>query len=130
VSIGAGATGESVLSGILAAGQDAEYIRHSCTDFAWSRSLASWPDAATTTCVMSLPTTSPHLYPFASLLGAGVDTTASSDATYGPLDPWEVIRAARERTPPRERCWGQRAGHAGHGAPADLSLLRVPSSFA
>ena len=40
----------------------------------------------------------PHLYPFASLLDAGVRVHASSDAPFGPLDPWEVIRAARDRT--------------------------------
>ena len=39
----------------------------------------------------------PHLYPFASLLAAGVDAVASSDAPYGPADPWEVIRAACQR---------------------------------
>lgn len=40
------------------------------------------------------------LYPFASLLAAGVAVTASSDAPFGPLDPWSVIRAARDRTDP------------------------------
>ena len=39
----------------------------------------------------------PHLYPFASLLAAGVDAVASSDAPYGPADPWKVIRAASRR---------------------------------
>lgn len=39
----------------------------------------------------------PHLYPFASLLAAGVDAVASSDAPYGPADPWQVIRAASRR---------------------------------
>ena len=39
----------------------------------------------------------PHLYPFGSLLAAGVDVAASSDAPYGPLDPWAVIAAARDR---------------------------------
>lgn len=39
----------------------------------------------------------PHLYPFASLLDAGVDAVASSDAPYGPADPWQVIRAASRR---------------------------------
>ena len=40
------------------------------------------------------------LYPYASLLGAGIPTVASSDAPYGPLDPWEVMRAARDRRTP------------------------------
>ena len=39
----------------------------------------------------------PHLYRFASLLAAGVDVVASSDAPYGPADPWQVIRAASRR---------------------------------
>ncbi|MCW2866676.1 MAG: amidohydrolase family protein [Marmoricola sp.] len=39
----------------------------------------------------------PHLYPYASLLAAGVEVRPSSDAPYGPLDPWEVVRAARDR---------------------------------
>jgi predicted amidohydrolase YtcJ len=40
----------------------------------------------------------PHLYPFASLVAAGVDVVASSDAPFGPLDPWQVMAAARDRT--------------------------------
>ncbi len=39
----------------------------------------------------------PHLYRYASLLEAGVDVVPSSDAPYGPLDPWQVMRAAVER---------------------------------
>lgn len=39
----------------------------------------------------------PDLYRFASLIAAGVDVVASSDAPYGPLDPWAVLRAASER---------------------------------
>lgn len=42
----------------------------------------------------------PCLYRFGSLLDAGVDTLASSDAPYGPLDPWAVIAAAVERRTP------------------------------
>jgi predicted amidohydrolase YtcJ len=38
-----------------------------------------------------------HLYPFASLLAAGVDAVASSDAPYGPADPWQVVRSACRR---------------------------------
>jgi predicted amidohydrolase YtcJ len=37
------------------------------------------------------------LYPIASLLAAGVPTYGSSDAPFGPLDPWEAMRAAAHR---------------------------------
>lgn len=41
----------------------------------------------------------PFLYRFGTLVEAGVDTVASSDAPYGPDDPWRVIEAAvRRRT--------------------------------
>jgi predicted amidohydrolase YtcJ len=40
------------------------------------------------------------LYRYASLLAAGIPVTASSDAPYGPLDPWLALRAARDRTVP------------------------------
>ncbi|NNH70867.1 amidohydrolase family protein [Nocardia uniformis] len=40
----------------------------------------------------------PYLYPYASLLRAGVKVTPSSDAPHGPLDPWAVMRAATDRT--------------------------------
>lgn len=40
------------------------------------------------------------LYRYGSLLAAGIPVTASSDAPYGPLDPWLVLRAARDRTVP------------------------------
>jgi len=40
------------------------------------------------------------LYPYASLLAAGVPTVVSSDAPYGPLDPWAIMRAARDRRTP------------------------------
>ncbi len=43
------------------------------------------------------PADQPHLYPHASLLDAGVTTLISSDAPYGPLDPWSVLRASRDR---------------------------------
>lgn len=38
-----------------------------------------------------------HLYPYAGLLNAGVPTCASSDAPYGPVDPWQIIGSARDR---------------------------------
>lgn len=42
-----------------------------------------------------------HLYPYASLLAAGVPVAASSDAPYGDVDPWRTIAAAAVR---RTRC--------------------------
>ena len=40
------------------------------------------------------------LYPYHSLLEAAVPTVASSDAPYGPVDPWAIMRAARDRRTP------------------------------
>jgi predicted amidohydrolase YtcJ len=40
------------------------------------------------------------LWRYGSLLAAGVTTVASSDAPYGARDPWEVLRAARDRLTP------------------------------
>ena len=37
------------------------------------------------------------LYRFQSLIDAGVPTIASSDAPYGPLNPWEIMQAAVDR---------------------------------
>ncbi|MEQ6900373.1 amidohydrolase family protein [Nocardioides sp. YIM 152588] len=37
------------------------------------------------------------LYPFASLRDAGVPVAASSDAPFGDLDPWRVVRSAARR---------------------------------
>ena len=37
------------------------------------------------------------LYRYESLCAAGVEVLPSSDAPYGPLDPWAVMRTARER---------------------------------
>lgn len=89
------------------------------------------------------------LYPLGSLLAAGVPTSVSSDAPYGPLDPWHVIRAARDRKTPRghvlgpaERITARKAlssyqtdpdGHPRRispGAYADLVLLHCPLSEA
>jgi predicted amidohydrolase YtcJ len=47
------------------------------------------------------------LYRCASLLQAGIPVALSSDAPYGPLDPWAVINAAVARRTPS----GQVAGH-------------------
>jgi len=80
------------------------------------------------------------LYPVASLLAAGVPTFGSSDAPFGPLDPWVAMRAAVERKTPSGQILGapQRVDpatalalyNAGSsvvvGAPADLVLLSVP----
>ena len=81
-----------------------------------------------------------HLYRFASLLSTGVDAVASSDAPYGPVDPWQVIRAATRRDLlPEERVTPE-AALAGYlrgpelgprrrvrpGEPAALTLLHVP----
>lgn len=92
------------------------------------------------------PADLPHLYRFRSLLTAGIPTVASSDAPFGPADPWAVIRAARDRRTasgltlgPDERVTAATALdgylratprmpcttlHA--GLPADLVLLHVP----
>ena len=52
------------------------------------------------------PADRPDLYRCATLLSAGVPVALSSDAPFGPLDPWAVIAAAvTRRTPP-----GQVAG--------------------
>ena len=40
------------------------------------------------------------LYPYRSLLEASIPTVASSDAPYGPPDPWAIMRAARDRRTP------------------------------
>jgi predicted amidohydrolase YtcJ len=80
------------------------------------------------------------LYRCRSLLDAGVPLALSSDAPYGPLDPWAVMAAAvcrRTRTgavvAPAERLvWADAlAGYLGGrrvvpGAPADLVLLDRP----
>lgn len=44
------------------------------------------------------PEDRPHLYPHASLLRAGIRVAISSDAPFGPVDPWANLVAARDRT--------------------------------
>lgn len=88
------------------------------------------------------------LWPYASLLAAGAAVAPSSDAPFGPLDPWAVLRAARDRLTPAGRVLraeervpvatalagmlaplaapGDRARRVRPGAPADLVLLHVP----
>jgi predicted amidohydrolase YtcJ len=39
----------------------------------------------------------PHVYPFASLLAAGIPAVSSSDAPYGPLNPWLCMATAVSR---------------------------------
>jgi predicted amidohydrolase YtcJ len=90
----------------------------------------------------------PDLYRYASLQDAGVTVVPSSDAPYGPLDPWEIMRSARDRrgasrAPVNAKEWVSasmvltgylRHPHSLHspprkvraGAPADLVLLRLP----
>jgi predicted amidohydrolase YtcJ len=88
------------------------------------------------------------LYRVRSLLDGGVGCALSSDAPYGPLDPWAVITAAVRRTSPSGHVIGPAerltpgqalAGYlsppgdpgapprrVAAGLPADLVLLRVP----
>jgi len=88
------------------------------------------------------------LYRIASLQAAGVPTVCSSDAPYGPADPWAVLRAAAQRrTPagevlgPQERITvraalngylsslaypGGPARRVAIGVPADLVLMHEP----
>jgi predicted amidohydrolase YtcJ len=79
----------------------------------------------------------PHLYRYASLLAAGVEVRPSSDSPYGPLDPWQVIRAARdrdlgreERVPAATALAGYLSGRIEVGAPARVCLLHVPRAQA
>jgi predicted amidohydrolase YtcJ len=90
----------------------------------------------------------PDLYRCASLLAGGVAVGGSTDAPFGPDDPWIAVRAANERRAPSGRKVGSdrglgpaaalhlflgpldRPGGAARritpGAPADLCLLDVP----
>jgi len=90
----------------------------------------------------------PFLWPFASLVSAGVAVACSSDAPYGELDPWQTVVAARDRIAPSGRVVGPgervrpQAALAGFlapldapggaprtvqvGAPADLVMLGRP----
>jgi predicted amidohydrolase YtcJ len=92
------------------------------------------------------------LYRCRSLIEAGVPLAPSSDAPYGPLDPWAVIAAAAARRTPSGRTAGPAerlstaealAGYLSDpadpggpprrihtGVPADLVLLRVPRAVA
>lgn len=61
----------------------------------------------------------PDLWPFASLLKAGVAVGCSSDAPYGDLDPWRSVAAAAHRTAQSGRVVG-----AGERVPARVTLDR------
>jgi predicted amidohydrolase YtcJ len=52
------------------------------------------------------PRDQPDLWRYATLRAQQVDVVPSSDAPYGPLDPWEVLRAARDRQTPSGRVLG------------------------
>ncbi len=88
------------------------------------------------------------LYRIGSLRAAGIPVACSSDAPYGPADPWAVMRAAAERRTPGGEVLGPderievRQALRGYltspaypggpprrvaiGAPADLVLMQVP----
>lgn len=88
------------------------------------------------------------LYPYRTLLEADIAVVASSDAPYGPVDPWAIIRAARDRRTPEgavllpHECVDAETALAGYLAPlenpsrlgreirvgteADLVLLDAP----
>jgi len=90
----------------------------------------------------------PHLYRCASLLAGGVAVAGSTDAPYGPWDPWQAMRAAVDRTTaaghvlgaherlaPRRALDlflaplddpGGRPRRVGVGGPGDLMLLAEP----
>ena len=92
------------------------------------------------------------LWRWGSLRAAGIAVVGSSDAPYGPMDPWVMLRAARDRTTPAGRVLGSaervpvevalrglltpladpggpvRTVHV--GAPADLVLLGAPLAAA
>ncbi|MBV6756149.1 amidohydrolase family protein [Rhodococcus opacus] len=90
----------------------------------------------------------PDLYRCRSLIDAGIPVALSSDAPYGPLDPWQVIAAAVERKAPTGEVVGRderlRAAEAldayltpatdpggrprsiRPGTPADLVVMHTP----
>jgi predicted amidohydrolase YtcJ len=69
----------------------------------------------------------PDLYRFRTLLSGGVRVGLSSDAPYGPLDPWAVMQASMDRLPPgggrplgpQDRVTGEEALAAYLSGPAD-----------
>jgi len=59
----------------------------------------------------------PYLWPFASLVAAGVAVGCSSDAPYGDLNPWQTVAAAHDRRAPSGR-----TVVVGERVPADRAL--------
>ncbi|MCU1593334.1 MAG: amidohydrolase [Frankiales bacterium] len=53
------------------------------------------------------PRDCPDLWRYGSLQAQGVDVVPSSDAPYGPLDPWQVLRSARDRETPSGQLLGE-----------------------
>ncbi|MQW77630.1 amidohydrolase family protein [Nocardioides sp. dk4132] len=98
------------------------------------------------------PGEQPFLYPYASLLEAGIPVCPASDAPFGDPDPWRVIRAAAARrtttgrpvspeeavptltalagylSPPADP--GHRPRRLSLGVAGDVCLLRIPLQFA
>ena len=94
------------------------------------------------------PEDQPGLYPYASLLAAGVPVAPSSDAPFGDVDPWRAMAAAVSRQTPSGVVLGAHERVAARqvlrgylsplqdpggpprrvrpGVPADLCLLHVP----
>lgn len=82
----------------------------------------------------------PDLCRLSSLIAAGIPLLAGSDAPYGPVNPWEIIRAACTRQTAAGASLGRSEALApeaalalhlppggpdpAHGAPADLVILR------
>jgi len=70
------------------------------------------------------PEDRPHLYRCASLRAAGIPVGASSDAPFGPEDPWQAMRAAVDR----RTASGAVAGEGERVPPADaLAMFLSPS---
>lgn len=97
------------------------------------------------------PTDLPWLYRYATLRDHHVAVVASSDAPFGPVDPWQVMRAASTRRTRGGTVLGpgeavptaevldsylrdpadlSRRRRVAVGGPADLCLLRVPLATA
>ena len=68
-----------------------------------------------------------HLYRHASIAAAGINVVVSSDAPYGPLNPWQVIHAATERRTREGKIIGADEGIAAETAL--VSYLRQPHSL-
>ncbi|MGP3916281.1 amidohydrolase family protein [Nonomuraea sp. 10N515B] len=69
---------------------------------------------------MARDTAPGDLYRYRSLLEAGVMTVPSSDAPYGPADPWQVMAAARDRVIGHEERVSVRVALNGYLTPGNL----------